>query len=351
MSLSLPDPGQPTKRAFWSKPEGVTGAITLLACVAAAVVVFNVFGPALLGALTIAIGLVGKAITLGALSVVAFLGFLLVTNKRVHTLVEYFFKSGMRKVTGAFVEIDPIGIMKNFVGDLKDRRAVMADSIKKLNGQLTVVQEKVTDNVRNADQAMKMAAEAKKQGNSAVMSVNSNQYGRLTGYNERLQGVLDKMTVLLKMLRKYYDASGAVIADLTNEVNIQEDQRKMMFSAYSAMTSAREIIMGEGDKRELFDLAMESVKDNYGQKLGEIEDFMTVSQSFIDGVDIQNGVFAEDALKKIEAWESKVDSLLLGNDKRQILETHGMTTTAPFNANSLGNDASADYAKLFGNKR
>jgi hypothetical protein len=62
-------------------------------------------------------------------------------------------------------------------------------------------------------------------------------------------------------------------------------------------------------------------------------------------------VFAEDALKKIEAWESKVDSLLLGNDKRQILETHGMTTTAPFNANSLGNDASADYAKLFGNKR
>jgi hypothetical protein len=341
---------QPTQRAFWTKPEGITGILTILGIVAAGAFALLTFGPALLAALSMAIALTSKLIVLGALCTVAFLGFLVVTNKRVHTLVSYFFKSAMRKVTQAFVEIDPIGIMRSFVSDLRERKNVMAENIRKLNGQKTTVEEKVRENKRQAEEALKMAQVAKNKGNSALMTVNSKQHGRLTEYTVRLEDVLAKMELLLKMLRKYYEAADAVISDLTNEVNIQEDQRKMMFAAHNAMTAAREIIAGEGDKRELFDLAMESVKDSYGQKLGEIEDFMQMSQSFIDGMDLKNGVFEADALKKIADWEANVDSLLLGDSKRQILESHGTQAIPVFNANTLGAGTS-DYSKLFNGSR
>lgn len=347
-NISLPD--APQKRAFWTKPEGITGLVTVIALLAGGALVLNTFGPVLLAALATGIALTSKTIVLGCLLALAYVLFLVGTNKKVHTLIEYFFKSAMRKITGAFVEIDPIGIMRNFIGDLRQRRNVMAENIRQLSGQFQQVQQKVDENKRNADNALKLAAQAKDKGNQMLMTVNAKQHGRLEQYTIRLEDVLKKMEVLLKMLRKYYEAAGAVVEDLNNEVNIQEDQRKMMFAAYNAMTSAREIIMGEGDKRELFDMAMEAVKDQYGQKLGEIEDFMTVSQSFIDGMDLQNGVFAEDALKKIEAWESKVDSLLLGDDKRQILEAHGASTIPVFNVNSTGSSSTDDYAKLFGKR-
>jgi hypothetical protein len=345
---TLPDITQP-KRAFWSKTEGKWGMGIILLAIAAAVIGLNTIGPAILGALGVAIALTSKSLVLAALAGLGWVTWMVVSNEQVQNLVSFFFKSGVRKLTGIMVEIDPIGIMRNFISSLRDRRETMAKNISALSGQVTTVEQKIIDNQRLADKALAEAAQAKKTGNSMLMTVSSKQNGRLLEYTARLEGIVAKMKVLLQLLRKYYDASGAVIADLNNEVNIQEDQRKMMFSAYSAMTAAKEIIMGEGNRRELFDMAMDNVKDSYGQKLGEIEDFMTMSQSFIDGVDLQNGVFEEEALKKIAAWESKVDSLLIGNDKRQILETAGTSSIPIFNANTM-NQGSSDYATLFGRK-
>ena len=45
-----------------------------------------------------------------------------------------------------------------------------------------------------------------------------------------------------------------------------------------------------------------------------------MSASFIDSVDIQNGIYEENALRMIEQWEKTGDSILLGDQKRLLLQ-------------------------------
>lgn len=342
--------GQEGKKSFWKRPEGITGLITLLGMGVGAIVALNVFGPAILAALALAVAITTKGIVLGALVCAAILLYLVATSKKVHLLVEVGFKMVMRTITGWIIELNPIAIMRGYVDDLKEKRGVMAENIRLLSGQVQTLTNKINEKKGAAEKALKMAAVARDQGNAAQMRVQSNQHGRLSNYTVQLEDVLTKSQFLLKMLRKYYEATGAVIEDLQNEVDIQEDQRKTIFAAYNAMTASREILAGQGDKWEMFNDAMTLVKDQYGMKLGEIDDFMETSKSFIEGMDLENGVFQEDALKKIAEWESKVDSVILGDGKRQAIEQAHTTATMPSFNNLTVGDAQNEYAKLFGKK-
>uniref|UniRef100_UPI00388F9EDD hypothetical protein n=1 Tax=Acinetobacter sp. TaxID=472 RepID=UPI00388F9EDD len=93
------------------------------------------------------------------------------------------------------------------------------------------------------------------------------------------------------------------------------------------MSTAKKILMGGTDQKELFDQAMEYVVNDYGMKMGEIENFIENSKGFVEGLDLQNGVYEESALKKLQEWENKADSILLGSHKQQMLEQQINTST------------------------
>ena len=76
---------------------------------------------------------------------------------------------------------------------------------------------------------------------------------------------------------------------------------------------------GDKDQRAMFDQALESIADDVSAKMGEMERFMELSSSFMDSVDLQNGVFEEEGLKMLEKWEKEGPSLLLGNEKSTII--------------------------------
>jgi hypothetical protein len=80
------------------------------------------------------------------------------------------------------------------------------------------------------------------------------------------------------------------------------------------------IIKGDSDKRAMFDQAMEAIADDVSSKVGEMERFMEMSESFMSSVDLQNGVFEEEGLKMLEKWEKEGVSLLLGGEKEHLLE-------------------------------
>jgi len=304
-------------KSFWERPEGTTGMIAI-AC--GAVGLFFL-GPTLIGLFNTAITLVGQAITLTVLGAVLFALIMILSNKKFQTLMSYIFKSVMRKITGAFVEIDPIGIMKSYIEDLKSKRGVMEESIGKLRGQIQVCEKQVNANDLEYEKQMSTFKVARDKNMQSAMTVASRQAGRLEKLNkESLKPLLLQMQVHLKALNKYYEVTGTVIDDLNNEVKAQEMQRRMIQESYSAMSTAKKILMGGTDQRELFDQAMEYVVNDYGMKMGEIENFIENSKGFVEGLDLQNGVYEADALKKLQEWENKADSILLGNHKQQMLE-------------------------------
>lgn len=337
-------------KSFWERKEGTTGMVTLGLLALGGFFLAKAVLPTILAVLGMAITAVGQAIVLAALCV--FLGAFLyvVFDKRFQTLVSAMFRSAMRKVTQIFVEIDPIGIMRNYIDTLKEKKEVMDKNISALRGQIEVIKQKIDLNKNKYDNAMKTAEVAKNQNMQLQFSLQARSAGRAQQSNITYQQMLDKMTILFRALKKYQEATNVTIQDLTEEVQVKSEQREAIIAASRAMNGAMSILRGSGPEKELFDQAMEFTVQDYGQRLGEIDDFMDTTKSILEGMDLQNGVYDAQAMEKLTAWEANADSILLGGEKRLMLENVQSTPlnfSNPSQPVTVAAPASVDYNAFF----
>ena len=127
------------------------------------------------------------------------------------------------------------------------------------------------------------------------------------------------MEVLYRVLSKMYENSSILAEDIEDQVKVKEQERKAMLAGHSAMKSAMNIIKGDSDKKEMFDQALEAIADDVSNKVGEMERFMEMSESFMSSIDLQNGIFEEKGMQMLEKWEKESTSLLLGTEKESII--------------------------------
>ena len=300
-------------KTFWERPEGVTGQIFGVALIAGA-------GYLLYKALPYIITLLQNTIYAALLGVAAVMVGFVITDKRFWRLGKYLYMSLMRKITQFFVEIDPIGIMKNYVSELQGKLANMNQRIAQLSGMIRACKDEIQKNEKVKDSALKLVAEAKKSGKATVIALQSRKAGRMTDANLSYQDLLSKLELLYRVLIKYQDVSQFLIEDMQQEIDVKTRKKEMADAAHSAMKSAMSIIKGDPDSKEMFNMANEYLAADYAMKIGEIEDFVRLSDSFMSSVDLQNGVYEAEAIKMLEDWEKNADSIVLGDSKRLLIE-------------------------------
>jgi len=329
-------------KSFWSRPEGTTGMLMIAGGLVASYFLLPPLNTIMEGL----VKLLSNTLHATFLGIALFAVIYVITNKKFQTLIRYFFKSAMRWLTSWFVEIDPIGIMRNYVEDMKEKQGVIATTKDKLRGQIKVLEEKIRNNSLGYEKAMALAKEAQKQDNKAALRVQGNQAMRLETVNKETYGpLLEQMKAHHRLAEKIYEVIGVHIADLSNEVEVQSDRRKMILASHSVMKAAKAILQGGTSERELFDQALEFVVEDYGMKLGEIESFMDASKPFVDSLDLQNGVFESEALKRLTEWENKSDSVLLGNQKQALL-AHDLSSSTLGQGLGVPAAGSVDYSEL-----
>ncbi|WP_369916987.1 hypothetical protein [Lewinella sp. 4G2] len=297
-------------KSFWQRPEGVTGLIFLVA---------------ILGGIGfLAVSLPWAAIlanTLYMAGVIAVLGILvyMVLDPKMRNLVYYMYKSVMRAITGMFVQIDPIGILKTYVEELQNNLRKMNKQISQLRAQMHKLKEVIVNNEREISSNLKLAGKAKETNKRNVMILKSRRAGRLKDSNIRLETLYQKMEVLYRVLTKMYENSQILSEDIKDQVMVKEQERKAIHASHGAMKSAMSVINGDPDQRAMFDMAMENITEDVANKVGEMERFMEMSANFMDSVDLQNGVFEEEGMQMLEQWEKESTSLLLGEEKGTLL--------------------------------
>lgn len=297
-------------KSFWQRPEGITGLIFLAALVA--------------GVGFLAVSLPWGAIMANTLYMAAAFAVLgtviyMVLDPKMRNLIFYMYKSVMRSVTGMFVQIDPIGILKTYVDELQNNLRKMNKQISQLRAQMHKMKEVIVTNQREINNNLELAGKAKETNKRNVMILKSRRASRLKESNIRLDELYKKMEVLYRVLTKMYENSSILAEDIKDQVAVKEIERKAIHASHGAMKSAMSIINGDPDQRAMFDMAMENITEDVANKVGEMERFMEMSANFMDSVDLQNGVFEEKGLQMLEQWEKESDSLLLGEEKGSLL--------------------------------
>lgn len=249
----------------------------------------------------------------GVLAVFAYVAF----SKDFHRLAWYGYKAAMKWVTRRFVEIDPIAILHIYVESLKENMETIRKSLGDLRGQARLLTNKLSETKEKFEKSMGMVSEAQarvkdgQKGMKSTMILQSRKAGRLEKSGVTYQGLLNKLNAHISVTEKIKEAAEFMIADIEDTVEEETEKRNMIQASHKAMTASRRIL-DANNQREMYDMAMESITTDYYNKLGEIEQFMEDSQNFINTMDLENGVFEEDALSKLDEWQKRSESLLEG---------------------------------------
>jgi len=281
---------EPKPKSFWKRPEGVTGAIFLGAAVIGTVALVTTFiGPIILFLKTV----LGMVVSLSVLGLIIFMAL----DPKTRAVTGYMYKSVMRWITGLFVQIDPIGILKSYVEDLQDNLRKMSRQISQLRGEMHKMQEMIHNNKRMIESNLNLASKARDKDKKNVMILKSRKAARAKESNMRLE----------------------LMEDIKDQVEMKDQERKAIHASHSAMKSAMNIIQGDKDRRYMFDMALEAIADDVSLKVGEMERFMDMSSNFMQSVDLKNGIFEEEGLKMLEKWEQEGTSLILGEEKDTLI--------------------------------
>lgn len=306
-------------KSFWQRPEGVTGGIFLAAGVAGIAYLMFVFGAAIVSTLSSTLYL---GITVMGIAALAYL----VIDPKMRNLIGYMYQSAMRSITSLFVQIDPIGVLKNYLEDLRKNLRQMSKQIGVLRGQMRRLNVTIQKNKKDGEKSMRLAQRAKAAGKQSKMVLELRRIARLKDSNEKLETLYKKMEVISRVLKKMYDNSEILMEDLKDQVRLKDQERKAIRASHSAMRSAMNIISGNKDQRYMFDSAMEALATDVANKMGEMERFMDMSGTFIDSIDLQKGVFEDEGMKLLIEWEKKSDSLLLDAAKGDLLDNLNTNT-------------------------
>ena len=266
----------------------------------------------------------------------------MVLDPKIRGMVSYMYKSVMRAITGLFVTIDPIGILKNYVDDLSDNLKKMSKQIGGLRGQMRSLKTTMDNNAKEIANNLQLASVAQKQGKQQQVILSTRKAARLKESNGKYEKLHSKMEVMHRILTKMYQNSEILLEDTKDQVQLKEQEYKAMTASHSAMKSAMSVISGDPDKRAMFDQALEHIADDVASKVGEMEQFMDMCSNVMSSIDLQNGVFEEQGMKMLQEME-KQSSMLL---EEGTLDLNQPVATPEKRTTSGGSDNK--YDNLFG---
>ena len=178
-------------KSFWSRPEGITGTIVLGGLLLGGGAMLYKFLPYLISLAGNLLYLSGMLLVLGAI-------IYMVLDPRMRNLIGYMYKSIMRWVTGVFVNIDPIGILKSYIESLQSNLSKMSEQIGVLKGQIRKLQTNVDENTKEIESNLRMAEVARKQNQDSQMVLATRKAARLQETNEKYNHLLSKMDIIAK---------------------------------------------------------------------------------------------------------------------------------------------------------
>jgi hypothetical protein len=310
-------PSNFTPKSFWHRPEGKPGYLLMAGGIVAGLYGLYLALPILT---SIVWGTINLAIGVGILALFGYI----VTNGTIQSLAKNIFQSFCRGLATLYTTIDPIGILKNQLDDMRKAKAQLDQTIQRFAGSdnnlKTSIQRK-QDEIKGlgakAQAAQRMASSVA--GNDTTASLKREQInlqaqtaaekaGLLMQAVQQLQALENQTSDMLTKFRHWSQVSDAKIERTAMRVEIFAEQRKMILDAKKTLGIGMRLLKGDPEQLKLVDGAIEFLQEDAARTLGEIEEFNRFSDKMLTDIDIDNAANAERARQQFAEFGVKLDA-------------------------------------------
>ena len=298
-------------KGFFSRPEGKVGLVFPVV-VTAAILWF--FGSSIGDFLVNAVDNIAHLIIVGV-GIVLF-GWLILDGQ-LRNLLFYLYRSLMRFITGLFIDIDPIGILKTYKERMEGKLNEMKESLDALKGQRVKVQRRETANLAELQNTYGLLQQAQKKNDTSGMNIQGKQVTRLEAKKTRYAEELKRLSLLITIMDRYYHLCDDTIIDMGNEIKFREEEREEAKADRGVVRGAMAILKGLPEK-DMWDEATIKLEQDYTAAMGEVENFLDVTKNILQQSDLQDGVDTEKAMKLLDDWQNKNSGVQLGGSGNQV---------------------------------
>lgn len=265
------------------------------------------------------------------------------------------YKLMMRALTYSIISYDPIGVLREIGKEAWKRIEEIDKSRKTVAGQVQQVQNALDESMADQKRLMNEVNHWKEKVANTTdrdsiteynqkMNIAASKFGRLNGSIDRLTKARDRTQIFYDKLTQAHSTVTYIRENIDFEINVTEREYKATNAAHGAWVAVRQALKGTGEMDDLQNETLAYLAEDYGQKLGEIGSFMDDAQPFIDNVDLQKAMDAEEGMRMIDELNARQFGIV---ESRQALENNPSPTITPSVVTNLGR---IDYATVRKNK-
>jgi hypothetical protein len=349
--------GSFSPKSFWQRPEGFPGKVLTAVAIAAGVYGLYLALPILT---SVVWGTVNLAIGVAVLAVLGYI----VTNGTVQCLAKNIFQSICRGIASFYTTIDPIGILKNYLDDMRKGKEKLSATIKSLAGSDGILRRKIADRQEQAKQLMAEANSARAMAAKSTNQLeqqrllmkaqtNEQKTGFLLGGGEQLTALEKQTADLLDKFRRWEVATDAKIERTEFQVDYWSDQRQVVLASQRALGIATRLLKGDPEQMKLVNGAIDYMIEDAARTAGEIEDFDRFAEKMLTDIDVENTANAERARAKFAEFSQKLDEDAARPTAADQLQAAiaGAVASPGFNPTPMARGTAAsgggDYSDLF----
>src|SRR4051794_8188897 len=292
-------------RTFWQRPEGKVGGGIMAGIGVALAYAFMKALPTLIQLAENTLYLVGLVGMLALIYCVVFVW------ERPRTLLFYGLQMISRWITGNFVELDPVAILKSFVRQMEKRREVIRDRLGRIVGVRRMVEAKIARSEKERQDALRLAKAAQGSGDEDGLNAHAEIAARRARDIEEYRSMQAQMTNIEKLLQRVLRRADYHIQTAEDEANQLADKHTITGAVASA-TQAAQGIFGDTDLAEVRDMAAERIRDDYEKRLGELQTLIDLTD-FDHAVDLNQMAFRQEGLTQLAEAEKKVSAAELAD--------------------------------------
>lgn len=300
--------------AFWKSPEGKKFGI------ASSVVLAGLFGWGLYKALPFLITLAQNTIIFGIeCLVIAVMFYVIVLDSSLRNMFVNFYKRLIEALYVLSFNIDPTGAMTVRVKERKEDLAEAKKQAGAVKGQMQAVDDTMNQNQKAIDEGLKKMEFAKKNGNMGQARAESVIVGVAQAANNELATIKAKF-------ERYYEQILGVISSAELSIYVLEGIIAVKTRTYnvakqgrSAIKKALGVLLGDTDKDHVFDRNVAWIDDYSSVAFGEMDAIMDLSRDALNSVNLQEGVYSQDAFQLLEDKLQASQQKLEGDPRTQKL--------------------------------